>query len=1125
MRRLAAFLVVLLLGALIPLQGWAPVGAESLLSAKIVPADDVYVYERYPTSNQNSGKYGGSLVVGYYKGWEYTYLKFNATSIPSNAEIKTVKLCLYSYKQYGSPVIDAKPVQNDSWSEEVITWDNRPKIGDSVLDTKEITSNGYYCWDITDYAKEEIAADGVISLALVPEGKDTAKFNSKESSYGHHPYLEVNYTLPKNVEISGLKVLGRAYVGQNTPINVTVVNHDSSDYSGLRLVVEVDGSVLHNETFSINANSEDSFILNWIPEARGGHTVTAKLFDQDGKLLSTKSESVESLYGVAISSYGVPSVVLVEEPVFLNFTLENNYTTDKVVNFSITINGSVVYSNSSLTLPAGGVSLQVPWLAPRYGKYELRAELKYMKETVSSVESTIFAQYNVTPSETLEILPSEDAYSYYYKGSQFSWKDYHPYGDKRELAIGNSSLYSRERAYLKFTVPPIPQDAKLVSAVLKVYVPYIKDRSVPLNVGVYNTTTSWSEKSAPQEPPTPGTLLAEKELSKGWVSWNLTDFIADHSNSTVAFILKLIDESVNNYAWIYSRENPGDRPHLEITYRKPVKVESLDNFTVAVIGNATVEQSPGGLKISVNNTTFSVVVSTKNLFVDGKNFDPAKPSLLAYWKAALLGVKLEENDFIAQNTLERTVTVHRKNLVLKLAMGDPSMAVIVVPMMGQKVGGVKVIKGGNTHSLGTNVRDPLGYYYTLGNHLVIVLKRDPTQVVVTFETYEIINRPSAFDVFYPLALHYVLYLKHHEGLLLEEYSNFTNLTSQLEGYGVDLSSVPVKEISSEMEQYINLTRGLPLDIVNFSKYKFKLYVLFVQGRKAFLLHKSIEEKLRVWNPVLGATLRTAIKNAQEQKNETGTGAQNQTSGNQTQVVVPSANETKEVKVLIDYSHGQYYVKEGVKGLTDRIFKELGWKVAINRNLLTYDMLKDYTVVIILNPKSEFMPSEVEALREYVENGGGLLLAGDWYKYLNAKSLNGILKGTGVEFEATELMDSKANSGRPYYPYVGIYNRDIPITRYIPEGWRIYYSGCTIKVSGNALWIIKGFDTSYAIDADGNTVHERGSNPVIAAAVEVGKGRIIAYGSSRAFSDVYYGKYIKSNWPFIKGALLWLAHQE
>ncbi|NJE02539.1 Gldg family protein, partial [Thermococcus sp. JdF3] len=111
------------------------------------------------------------------------------------------------------------------------------------------------------------------------------------------------------------------------------------------------------------------------------------------------------------------------------------------------------------------------------------------------------------------------------------------------------------------------------------------------------------------------------------------------------------------------------------------------------------------------------------------------------------------------------------------------------------------------------------------------------------------------------------------------------------------------------------------------------------------------------------------------------------------------------KVLIDASHGQYYVEEvGVNGLAEKIKSDLGWEVEINKLPLTYDLLKEYDVVIILNPKEDLTPNEVAALQEYVENGGGLFIAGDWYKYSNVESLNAVVEKYGIKFNADELMD-------------------------------------------------------------------------------------------------------------------------
>ena len=266
-------------------------------------------------------------------------------------------------------------------------------------------------------------------------------------------------------------------------------------------------------------------------------------------------------------------------------------------------------------------------------------------------------------------------------------------------------------------------------------------------------------------------------------------------------------------------------------------------------------------------------------------------------------------------------------------------------------------------------------------------------------------------------------------------------------------------------------------------------------------------------------------------NETGTApAENATAGNATAPAPSEGTGTnitiKLTTVLIDDSHGQYYIeKAGISGLVKNIEDELGWDVTINTEPLTYDLLKDYDVVIILDPSSDYTPEEISALQEYVENGGGLFIAGEWYKYANTDNFNAIVGKYGITFNNDELMDDEQNSGRPYYPFVGIYNRNSPITRFIPDGWKMYYNGQTLSVTGDAVWVIRGFDSSYSKDSDGNILYATGSEPVVAAAVQVGNGRIVVYGSSKAFSDSYSGKYIQSNWPFIKGALLWLAHEE
>ncbi|NJE03354.1 DNRLRE domain-containing protein [Thermococcus sp. MV11] len=405
--------------------------------------------------------------------------------------------------------------------------------------------------------------------------------------------------------------------------------------------------------------------------------------------------------------------------------------------------------------------------------------------------------------------------------------------------------------------------------------------------------------------------------------------------------------------------------------------------------------------------------------------------------------------------------------------------------------------------------------------------------------YKVVPNPNV--IAYGLTPYYErLYSKEME-TLTPLYENLTWTVNELQSCGVDLGDFAprvqwIEESMVEIQRQYQLYDTLKGLLIKQNPYRNAYYYpVMVHIRKAAMLGRDVTEEINDVLPVLQAALAQVqpMCHPPAPANETEANPGNETvPGNETGTtpetnVTPTTNITLKVtKVLIDASHGQYYVKEaGVSYLVDKIQSELGWEVEINQLPLTYDLLRQYDVVIITDPKDDFTPAEIESLKKYVENGGGLFIAGEWYKYLNADNLNAIVGDYGITFNADELMDDDKNSGRPYYPFVGIYNKDHPVMKFVPDDWTMYYNGDTLTISGNAVWLIKGYDTSYSVDADGNVVRIKGTNPIIAAAVDLGTGRIVAYGSSKALSDSYYQKYIKSNWPFIKGALLWLAHQE
>jgi len=645
-----------------------------------------------------------------------------------------------------------------------------------------------------------------------------------------------------------------------------------------------------------------------------------------------------------------------------------------------------------------------------------------------------------TSLETKEITAGADAYSYYYKGKYYKWYSYHKYKDKYELAVGNSSYYQRERAYLRFNLSSLPENAEIESAQVCVYVAYIKRSSPKMNVGIYATTNDWNEKYT-KPAPEPGELLDSKTFSKGWVCFNVTDYVKANfpGQKTFSFVLKLVKEDYYNYAWIYSRENGNNKPVLKVTYASS-STGSAEISSLAVDG-PLYQGTPTTIRVGVTNGGNEEINVTLTLKVN---------DVLLYSESINLGPG-------NQTTIERRW---------------------VPPAVGE---------------------------YTITAELV-------ANGTLDVESLKVRVYMSPYRVFQVLAQLYARWY----GLLAPQldalYANFTATLAELNNCSADLSGLSgdIKLI----EANYNTSKAEYAEFMKVSGRSPYAVSAMVHARRAYLSARAAMAGIEKVKPVL-LRLLTRCKASETPVNATPSAGE---VTNQTESVTTNATTTS---VLIDLSHGQYYfTRYGLRGLKGNIEK-LGWNVSVGHAVLTYDRLKKYDVVILANPKRELREEEIAALRRYVEEGGALFVAGDWYKYLSG-SLNELLEGTGVQFEKTELMDREKNSGKPYYPFVGIYNRDCSITKFIPENWKIYYNGDTLSIEGNAKWIIRGYESSYAVDASGKIVHEKGSKPVVAAAVTFGKGRIVVYGSSKALSDAYYGKYIKSNWPFIKGALLWLV---
>ncbi|UCE10163.1 MAG: hypothetical protein JSW61_14525 [Candidatus Thorarchaeota archaeon] len=159
--------------------------------------------------------------------------------------------------------------------------------------------------------------------------------------------------------------------------------------------------------------------------------------------------------------------------------------------------------------------------------------------------------------------------------------------------------------------------------------------------------------------------------------------------------------------------------------------------------------------------------------------------------------------------------------------------------------------------------------------------------------------------------------------------------------------------------------------------------------------------------------------------------------------------------------------------------------------------------------SKLRQPEVDTLKRFVENGGGLFLlslSGGDRGLMN--NMSKISEGFGISFENTAIKDERNNAGLPTMPIISDITAH-PITDDVRE--LLIPSGCTLKVTEKATVIACTSDTA-----------DPPKQPVIAVA-EHGKGRILCVGSYEIFRRGG-GLQHPGNKTFAVNAFRWLGDQ-
>jgi len=144
---------------------------------------------------------------------ERAYLKFDLSAV---GDLDSAVLNIYNKyaPSTGIPdyigktiVVDAKEVEDDSWYESDLTWNNAPDMG-SVLGSVTVDAGGqWWSFDVETYIASELAGDGTASIGLMSqnEGTDDAVvwFYAKDAEEGQpRVHLEITHTIEVEVPIT-----------------------------------------------------------------------------------------------------------------------------------------------------------------------------------------------------------------------------------------------------------------------------------------------------------------------------------------------------------------------------------------------------------------------------------------------------------------------------------------------------------------------------------------------------------------------------------------------------------------------------------------------------------------------------------------------------------------------------------------------------------------------------------------------------------------------------------------------------------------------------------------------------------------------------------------------------------
>ena len=187
---------------------------------------DAYVYEETASTN-----YGSSVDLIAGRGTEFgyinrTYLKFDQSPLPADAEVLSASLYIYMHSATSSSYRLQVRKVTVGWEESTLNWNNQPGAESTVyLSDENVTNESEWkVFDVTDAVQDWVEGqtnEGLVLKAYDETGiMENCVFFSRESD-GCRPYIQVVYLTDETVpESPDAPVCSMS--GDDTPPNVSI---------------------------------------------------------------------------------------------------------------------------------------------------------------------------------------------------------------------------------------------------------------------------------------------------------------------------------------------------------------------------------------------------------------------------------------------------------------------------------------------------------------------------------------------------------------------------------------------------------------------------------------------------------------------------------------------------------------------------------------------------------------------------------------------------------------------------------------------------------------------------------------------------------------------------------------